>query len=80
MVQNKAQADLEIIGRFKTGSSGRDYPAAAPISVRIGNVEAGSGTARYLAQAVILLRLAVKIIRLGFNSPQPGRWTAVACA
>ena len=44
-VQNRAQADLEIVGRFKTGSSGRDFPAAAPVSVRIGNVEAGSGTA-----------------------------------
>ena len=45
MVQNRAQADLEILGRFKSGVSTRDFPAAAPASVRIGNVAAGSGTA-----------------------------------
>ena len=45
MVQNRAQADLEILGRFKSGVSTRDFPAAAPVSVRIGNVAAGSGTA-----------------------------------
>ena len=45
MVQRNAQADLEIIGRFSTGVSGTLYPADDPVLMRIGNVEAGSGTA-----------------------------------
>ena len=45
MVQRNAQADLEIIGRFSTGVSGTLYPADSPVVMRIGNVEAGSGTA-----------------------------------
>ena len=45
MVQRNAQADLEIIGRFSTGISGTLYPADSPVVMRIGNVEAGSGTA-----------------------------------
>ena len=45
MVQRNAQADLEIIGRFSTGVSGTLYPADSPVIMRIGNVEAGSGTA-----------------------------------
>ena len=45
MVQRNAQADLEIIGRFSTGVSGTLYPADSPVVVRVGNVEAGSGTA-----------------------------------
>ena len=45
-VQYTAAADVEIIGRFKSGASGRNYPAAAPVTIRIGNVEEGSGTAR----------------------------------
>ena len=45
MVQNRAAANLEIVGRFKTGSSSGAHPAATPISVRVGNVAAGSGTA-----------------------------------
>ena len=45
MVQRNAQADLEIIGRFSTGVSGTLYPADSPVLMRIGNVEAGSGTA-----------------------------------
>ena len=45
MVQRNAQADLEVIGRFSTGVSGTYYPADSPVIMRIGNVEAGSGTA-----------------------------------
>ena len=45
MVGNRAVDNLEIVGRFNTGSSSGAHPAAAPISVRIGNVAAGSGTA-----------------------------------
>ena len=45
MVQNRAVDNLEIVGRFKTGSSSGTHPAAAPISVRVGNVASGSGTA-----------------------------------
>ena len=45
MVQRKAEDDLEIIGRFSTGVSGTLYPADSPVLMRIGNVEAGSGTA-----------------------------------
>ena len=45
MVQRNAQADLEIIGRFSTGVSSRYYDADAPVLIRVGNVEAGSGTA-----------------------------------
>ena len=45
MVQNRAVDNLEIVGRFKTGSSSGTHPAAAPVSVRVGNVAAGSGTA-----------------------------------
>ena len=45
-VQYTAAADVPIIGRFKSGARSGDYPAAAPISIRIGNVEDGAGTAR----------------------------------
>ena len=45
MVQREAEDDLEIIGRFSTGVSGTLYPADSPVLIRIGNVEAGSGTA-----------------------------------
>ena len=45
MVQNRAVDNLEIVGRFKTGSSSGVLPASAPVSVRVGNVAAGSGTA-----------------------------------
>ena len=45
MVQVKAQADLEIIGHFSTGVTSTYYPADSPVLMRIGNVEAGSGTA-----------------------------------
>ena len=45
-VQYTAAADVPIIGRFKSGARSGDYPAAPPISIRIGNVEDGSGTAQ----------------------------------
>ena len=51
MVQRNAQADLEIIGRFSTGVSGTYYPADSPVIMRIGNVEAGSGTASITSPA-----------------------------
>ena len=45
MVQHNAQANVDIQGRFKTGTSG-DHPVMDPVSVRILNVAASSGTAR----------------------------------
>lgn len=51
MVQNRAVDNLEIVGRFKTGSSSGAHPAAAPISLRVGNVAAGSGTAMITSPA-----------------------------
>ena len=51
MVQNRAVDNLEIVGRFKTGSSSGAHPAAAPVSLRVGNVAAGSGTAMITSPA-----------------------------
>ena len=51
VVQYKAQPndrddrEVEIVGRFNTGASSRNFPAQAPVMIRIGNVAAGSGTA-----------------------------------
>ena len=50
-VQNRAVDNLEIVGRFKTGPSSGVLPASAPISVRVGNVAAGSGTAMITSPA-----------------------------
>ena len=74
MVQRNAQADLEIIGRFSTGVSGTYYPADSPVIMRIGNVEAGSGTASITSPSKPSpLRLAVTIIRFGLSTRQPER-------
>ena len=44
-VQHNAAANVDIQGRFKTGTSG-DHPVMNPVSVRILNVASSSGTAR----------------------------------